>query len=159
MITNRCPHDEDTPVGGLCGRCEEEGVGLVELDADGEGIATFLVPLSQGLKPKDYEDLLSKEELDEALVRRKLMTDEEVEEAMLRPYEEDPEAVEEDAYEDELAWKLTDRLADLVGDEWRRATLYVIPDPPGTTSWAGTLLSASPQEVRAALETRTDTEH
>lgn len=110
MITNRCPHDEDAPVGGLCGRCEEEGVGLMEFDADGEGIATFLVPLSQGLKPKDYEDLLSKEELDEALVRRKLMTDEEIEGPILCPYEE------------------------------RRATIYVISDPLGTTSWAGTLL-------------------
>ncbi len=158
MITNRCPHDEDTPVGELCGRCEEEGVGLVELDADGEGIATFLVPVSQGIKPEDCETLLSEEVLEEALVRRKLMTDEEVEEAMLRPYEEDPEAAEEDAYEDELAWKLTERLIDLVGNEWRRATLYVIPDPPGTTSWAGTLLSASAKEVSAALEARTDAE-
>ncbi len=123
MITSRCPHDKDTPVGGLCGRCEQEGVGLVELDADGEGIATFLVPVSQGLKPEDYEALLSKEDLDEALVRRKLMRDEEVEKAMLRPYKEDPEAAEEDAYEDELAWKLTERLIDLVGNEWRRAAL------------------------------------
>ncbi len=64
---------------------------------------------------------------------------------------------EEDLYEDELAWKLSARLSDLVGDEWRRATIYVIPDPPGTTSWAGTMLSASPNEVRAALKSRTDT--
>ncbi len=157
MITNRCPHDENTPVGKLCGRCEEEGVGLVELDAN--RIATFLVPISQGLNPEDYETLLSREDLDEALVRRKLMTEEEAEEAMLRPYEEDPKASEEDAYEDELAWKLTERLSDLIGDEWRRATLYVVPDPPGTTSWAGTLLSSSPNEVRAALEASADAEH
>ncbi len=33
-----------------------------------------------------------------ALVRRKLMTEEEPEAAMLDPYEEDPEAAEEDAW-------------------------------------------------------------
>ena len=35
-------------------------------------------------------------------------------EAMLDPYEEDPEAAEEDALEDELAWKLNLRMTDLI---------------------------------------------
>jgi hypothetical protein len=81
-------------------------VRLVELDADGEGVVTFIVPVSQGLELEDYEDLLSKEERDEALVRRKLMTEAELEEAMLEPYEENPRVAEEDAYEDELVGKL-----------------------------------------------------
>jgi L-lysine 2,3-aminomutase len=81
-------------------------VRLVELDADGEGVVTFSVPVSQGLELEDYEDLLSKEERDEALVRRKLMTEAELEEAMLEPYEENPRVAEEDAYEDELVGKL-----------------------------------------------------
>jgi hypothetical protein len=34
---------------------------------------------------------------------------------------------------------------------WGRATLYVVPDPPGS-SWAQALLLASPEEVRAVLE-------
>jgi hypothetical protein len=33
---------------------------------------------------------------------------------MLDPYEEDPEAAEEDALEDELAWKLNLRMTDLI---------------------------------------------
>jgi hypothetical protein len=90
MITDRCPHDERTPVGDLCHRCIAEGVGLVELDANGEGVATFLGPISQGLRLEDYEDLLSREERDEALVRRKLMTDEELKEGTFEPYEADP---------------------------------------------------------------------
>jgi hypothetical protein len=90
MITDRCPHDERTPVGDLCPRCIAEGVGLVELDANGEGVATFLGPISQGLRLEDYEDLLSREERDEALVRRKLMTDEELKEGTFEPYEADP---------------------------------------------------------------------
>jgi hypothetical protein len=60
MITNRCPHDESTPVGDLCHRCMAEGVGLVELDDD--GVAIFPVPVSTGLKLEDYERLLSQEE-------------------------------------------------------------------------------------------------
>jgi hypothetical protein len=157
MITDRCPHDAHTPVGELCERCEREGVGLVELDADGEGVVTFLVPISQGLELEDYEDLLSKEERDEALVRRKLMTEGELEEAMLDPYEEDPKAAEEDVYEDELVGKLDERLAELVGERWGRATLYVVPDPP-ESSWAWALLSASPDEVRTALERQADSQ-
>jgi hypothetical protein len=155
MITDRCPHDERTLVGDLCYRCMAEGVGLVELE-DG-GVATFSVPISEGLGLADYEQLLSKEERDEALVRRKLMTDEEVEEGMFESYEEDPEAAEEEALEDELAWKLRGRLTEQVGEMWRRATLYVVPDSPGS-SWARTLLLASPEEVRAALEGQTNTE-
>jgi hypothetical protein len=104
MITDRCPHDERTPVGDPCYRCMAEGVGVVELEPD--GVATFLVPVSEGLKLEDYAQLLSKEERDEALVRRKLMTDEELEEGMFEPYEADPEAAEEEALEDELAWKI-----------------------------------------------------
>jgi hypothetical protein len=150
MITDRCPHDDDTPAGELCERCEREGVGLVELDADGEGLITFSVPISQGIGLEDYEDLLSKEERDEALVRRKLMTEGELEEVTLEPYEEDPRAAEEDAYEDELAGKLNERLTELVGERWGRATLYVVPDPP-ESSWARTLLLASSESVRAAL--------
>ena len=42
---------------------------------------------------------------------------------MLEPYEEDPEAAEEDALEDELARKLNLLMTDLVGDIWGRATL------------------------------------
>jgi hypothetical protein len=151
MITNRCPYNEATPAGELCERCEQEGVGILELDADGEGVVTFLVSISKGLEPEDYEDLLSQEERDEALVRRKLMTDEELEEGMFVPYEEDPLSAEEDAYEDELVWKLIARLTDLVGDTWGRATLYVVPEEPGS-SWAHAMFSASPEEVRTALE-------
>jgi hypothetical protein len=126
-------------------------VGLAELDADGERVVTFLVSISQGLKLEDYEALLSKEERDEALVRRKLMTHEELEEGMFEPYEADPEGAEEEALEDELVWKLNSRLTEQVGEMWGRATLYVVPDPL-RSSWAQTLLSASPEEVRAALE-------
>jgi hypothetical protein len=76
---------------------------------------------------------------------------------MLEPYEEDPETAEEDALEDELAWKLNLFMTDLVGDMWDRATLYVVPE--GTeSSWARTLLQASPEEVRAALEEQVDAE-
>jgi hypothetical protein len=155
MITVRCPHYDNTPIGELCERCEQEGVGVLELDADGEGVITFLVSISKGLKPEDYEDLLSQEERDEALVRRKLMTEEELEEGMFVPYEEDPLSAEEDAYEDELVWKLNARLTDLAGDMWGRATLYVVPEEPGS-SWAHTIFSASPDEVRAALEGQVD---
>jgi hypothetical protein len=157
MITDRCPHDERTPIGDLCHRCMAEGVGLVELDADGEGIATFLVPISQGLGLQDYEHLLSKEERDEALVRRKLMTDEELEEGMFKPYEADPEAAEEEALEEELVWKLRSRLSEQVGEMWGKAVLYVVPEPPGS-SWAQALLLASPKEVRAALKGQADAE-
>jgi hypothetical protein len=120
VITNRCPHNESTPIGDLCDRCEQEGVGILELDAEGEGIVTFLVSISEGLKLEDYGDFLSQEERDEALVRRKLMTEEELEEGMFQPYEEDPLSAEEDAYEDELVWKLNARLTDLAGDMWGR---------------------------------------
>ena len=48
-------------------------MGILELDTHGEGIVTFLVSISKGLKPKDYEALLTQEERDEALVRRKLI--------------------------------------------------------------------------------------
>lgn len=153
MIANHCPHDENTPKGERCERCRGEGVGVVELDA--EGVATFLVPISEDLTLEDYEDLLSKEKRDEALVRRKLMTDEELEEGMFTPYEEDPEGTEEDAYADELVWKLNGRLTELVGDMWGRGTLYVVPDPSGS-SWARALLSATPEEVRAALAEQVD---
>jgi hypothetical protein len=44
------------------------------------------------------------------------MTDQELEEAMVEPYEEDPEAAEEEALEGELAWKLNLLMTDLVGD-------------------------------------------
>ena len=113
MITGRCPHDESTPIGDLCYRCMAEGVGLVELEDD--GVATFSVPLSEGLRLEDYKQLLSKEERDEALVRRKLMTEEELEEGMFESYETDPEAAEEEAHEDELAWKLRGKLTEQVG--------------------------------------------
>lgn len=151
MITNRCPHYESTPLGELCVRCEQEGVGVVELDADGEGVVTFLVSISKGLNLEDYETLLSKEERDEALVRRKLMTDEELEEGMFMAYEEDPLSAEEDAYEDELVWKLNARPTDLIGDMWGRATLYVVPEEP-VSSWAHIMFSASAEEVRTVLE-------
>ena len=52
MINGRCPHDESTPIGDLCFRCMAEGVGLVELEDD--GVATFSVPLSEGLRLEDY---------------------------------------------------------------------------------------------------------
>jgi hypothetical protein len=133
VITNRCPHNESTPIGDLCDRCEQEGVGILELDAHGEGIVTFLVSISKGLKLEDYGDFLSQEERDEALVRRKLMTEEELEEGMFQPYEEDPLSAEEDAYEDEMVWKLNARLTDLAGDMWGRATLYVVPEEPGSS--------------------------
>ena len=42
---------------------------------------------------------------------------------MLEPYEEDPEAAEEDALEDELARKLNLLITDLVGDIVGQATL------------------------------------
>jgi hypothetical protein len=157
MIIDRCPHDQSPPIGDLCHRCIAEGVGLVELDAAGEGVATFLFPISQGLGLEDYEDLLSKEERDEALVRRKLMTDEELEEGMFEPYEADPEAAEEEALVEELVWKLHSRLREQVGEVWGRATLYVVPESPGF-SWARTLLLASPEEVRAALAGQTNAE-
>jgi hypothetical protein len=102
LLTDRCPHHENTPIGELCERCEKEGVGIVELDVDGEGVVTFPVPVS-------------------------------------------------------LAWELNLRLTDLVGDMWGRATLYVVPERPGS-SWARTLLWASPEEVRSALEGQTGTE-
>ena len=158
MRTGRCPHDKRTPVGDLCHRCMAESLGLVELDADGEGIATFLVPISQGLGLQDYEHLLSEEERDEALVRRKLMTNEELEEGMFEPYEADPEAAEEEALEEELVWKLRGRLTEQAGEMWGRATLYVVPEPLGS-SWARTLLLASPEEVCTALERQTNTEY
>lgn len=104
MIIDRCPHDERTFVGDLCYRCIAEGVGLIELDDD--GVAPFSAPISEGHRLEDYAQLLSKEERDEGLVCRKLMTDEELEEGMFEPYEGDPEAAEEEALEDELAWKL-----------------------------------------------------
>jgi len=150
MITNRCPHDESTPAGELCEKCEQQGVGILELDADGEGVVTFLAAISKGLRLEDYEDLLSREERDEALVRRKLMTDEELEEGMFVPYEEDPLSAEEDAFEDELVWKLNARLTDIAGDMWGRAILYVVPEAPGS-SWAHAMFSASAEEVRTAL--------
>ncbi len=125
-------------------------MGIVELDADGEGVVTFLVPVSQGLTLQELRDLLSQEAQDEALARRKLMTDQELEEAMLEPYEKNPEAAEEDALEGELAWKLNLLMTELVGDMWGRATLYVVPEG-SESSWARTLLRASPEEVRAVL--------
>jgi hypothetical protein len=70
------------------------------------------------------------------------MTEEELEEAMLDPYEEDPEAAEEDALEDELAWKMNLLMTDLVGEMWGRATVYVVPEG-SESSWARTLLSIS----------------
>jgi hypothetical protein len=82
------------------------------------------------------------------------MTEEELEEGMFQPYEEDPLSAEEDAYEDELVWKLNARLTDLAGDMWGRATLYVVPEGPGS-SWVHTMFSASPEEVRGALERQT----
>jgi hypothetical protein len=156
LITERCPHYGDTPIGELCERCEEEGVGLIELDADGEGVVTFLVPVSIGLGLEDLKALLPEEVWEAALVRRKLMTKEELEEAVLEPYEEDPEAAEVEALDSELAWKLNMRMTYLVGHLWRRATLYVVPDPP-CSSWAQALNTAIPEEVRAALEGQTDT--
>ncbi len=81
------------------------------------------------------------------------MTDQELEEAMLAPYEENPETAEEDALEDELAWKLNLLMTDLVGDMWGRATLYVVPEG-SEFSWAHTLLRASPKEVRAPSKGR-----
>jgi hypothetical protein len=97
-----------------------EGVGLVELEDD--GVATFSVPLSEGLRLEDYKQLISKEKRDEALVRRKLMTEEELEEGMFEAYEADPEAAEEEAYEDELAWKLRGRLTEQVREMWVRVS-------------------------------------
>jgi hypothetical protein len=129
LITNRCPHSENTPVGELCKRCEQEGVGLVELDADGEGVVTFLVPISQGLTLQELRELVPKEIQDEALVRRKLMTEEELQEAMLLdPSEEDPEAAEEEVLEVELAWKVNLFMTDLVRDLWCQGTLYMVPE-------------------------------
>jgi hypothetical protein len=85
------------------------------------------------------------------------MTGKELKEAMLEPYEEGPEAAEEDALESELAWKLNLLMTDLVGDMWSRATLYVVPEN-SEISWARTLLQSSPEEVHAALEEQTDVE-
>ena len=76
---------------------------------------------------------------------------------MLEPYEEDPEAAEEDALEDELAWKLNLFMTDLVGDMWGRATLYVVPEG-SEYSWARTLLRTSPEEVCTVLEGQTEAE-
>lgn len=60
MITNRCPHLEDTPLGELCERCEQEAVGIVELDEDGEGVVSFLVaPISQGHTPSKSLEICS----------------------------------------------------------------------------------------------------
>jgi phosphoglycolate phosphatase-like HAD superfamily hydrolase len=142
---------QSTPIGDLGHRCMAEGIGLVELDADGEGVASFLVPISQGLGLEDHEDLLSREKRDDALVRRKLMTDEELEEGIFEPYEADPEAAEEEALEEELVCKLHSRLREQVGEVWGRATLCVVPEPPGFP-WAQALLLASPEEVRGVLE-------
>jgi hypothetical protein len=155
LITDRCPHQEDTPIGELCERCEEEGVGLIELAAEGEGVVTFLVPVSIGLGLEDLKALLPEEVWEAALVRRKLMT-EELEEAVLEPYEEDPEAAEMEALDGELAWKLNMRMTYLIGHMWRRATLYVVPNPL-CPSWAKALIASTPEEVRAALEGQTDT--
>jgi hypothetical protein len=63
---------------------------------------------------------------------------------MFEPYETDPEAAEEGALEDELAWKLNSRLTEQVWEMWGRGTLYVVPDPPDF-SWAQALLLASPR--------------
>jgi hypothetical protein len=68
LITNHCPHFEDTPVGEFCERCEQEDVGIVELDADGEGVVTFLVPLSQGLTLQELRELVPQEVQDETLL-------------------------------------------------------------------------------------------
>jgi hypothetical protein len=127
MINDRCPHDESTPVGDLCHRCMAEGVGLVELDDD--GVAIFSVPVSKGLKLEDHERLLSQEERDGALVCRKLMTDEELEEGMFEPYKRDPETAEEEALEEELVWKLSTRLSELVGE----GAFYVVPEPTSSS--------------------------
>ena len=70
---------------------EQDGVGVFELDAYGEGIVTFLVPISQGLSHQELRELVPQVVQDEALVRRKLMTEEELQEAMLEPFEEYPE--------------------------------------------------------------------
>ena len=79
------------------------------------------------------------------------MAEEELQEAMLDPYEDDPDAAEEDALEGELAWKLNLLMTDLVGEMWGRATLYVVPEG-SESSWARTLLQSSPEEVHVALE-------
>ena len=113
--------------------------------------------VSQGLRLDDYEELLSKEERDEALIRRKLMTAEKLREGAFEPYEAAPSSAEENAYEDGLVWKLNPDLTGQVGDAWGRATLYVVPEPP-SSSWARTLLHTSAEEVRAALEGQTDAE-
>jgi hypothetical protein len=94
------------------------------LDANGEGVGTFHVSISQGVRIEDYEDLLSREERDEDLIRRKLMTDEELEEGMFEPYEADPGAAEEEALEEELVGKLDEWLTEQVGEIWERAILY-----------------------------------
>jgi hypothetical protein len=156
LITNHCPHFEDTPAGKLCKRCEQEGVGIVELDVDGEEVVT-LVPISQGLTLQELRELVPQQTQDEALVRRKLMTDQELEEVILSPYEENPETAEEDALEDELAWKLNLFMTDLVGDMWGRDILYVVPEG-SESSWARTLLRLSSEEVRATLEGQTEAE-
>jgi hypothetical protein len=79
------------------------------------------------------------------------MTDEELEEGMFEPYERDPETAGEEAFEEELVRKLSTILTELVGEVWGRATLYVVPEPP-SSSWARTLLLASPEEVCAIIE-------
>jgi hypothetical protein len=109
------------------------------------------MPTSQGLTLQELRELIPPDVQDEALVRRKLMTDVEPQEAMLDPYEEDPEAAEGDALEDELAWKLNVLMTDLVGDLWSRITLYMVPEG-SESSWARTLLRTSPEEMRVALE-------
>ena len=43
-------------------------------------------------------------------------------EGVFEPDEADPEAVEEEAYEDELAWKLNVGLIEQVGEMWVRAS-------------------------------------
>jgi hypothetical protein len=58
------------------------------------------------------------------LVRGKPVADQELKEATFEPYEEDPEAAEEDAVEDELAWKMNLLMSTFVRELWGRPTLY-----------------------------------
>ena len=76
---------------------------------------------------------------------------------MFEPYEANPEAAEEEAYEDELAWRIRGRLTEQVGEMWGKATFYVVPEPPGS-SWAQALLLARLEEVRTVLEGQVNTE-
>lgn len=150
MIARHCPHEAATPAGSLCARCEQMGAAVVEIDPpDTPGAVVFETSPAAGLSTGDLRGLIGAEAADAALVERKLLSEDDLEEAGLEPYEEDPEAAERQAYEGELAWRLNERLTEVVGDRWGRANLVVVPEKG--PSWAAELLGAGAEEVREVL--------